>query len=111
MGLMNLFWFLTPTGQFKRRLRNTRRTWDRLREKVDRKDYSTKAELLDKLDTIEQDIRTLERKEEDMNIRDKRKIVSQVENSLDEVKDMIREEEISQKKEVREIEGKVKNYA
>jgi hypothetical protein len=111
MGLMSLFWFITPEGQFKRRLQNTRRKWDRLREKVDRKDYSIKSNLLDKLDTIEQDIKTLERRESDMRIQDKRKIVSQVEVGLEEVKDMIREEEIGQKKEVGDIENKVRNYA
>ncbi len=110
MGLMGLFWFLTPEGQFRRRLNNTRKKWDRLREKVIRKNYDSKSNLLQKLDSIEQDIKVLEEKDT-MSIWEKRKIVSQVETGLEEVKDMIREEEIVQKKEVGDIESKIRNYA
>jgi hypothetical protein len=110
MGLLGrMFWFLTPEGQFRRRLLKTRKRWDRLREKVDRKDYPSKTAILERLDHCEQDIRTLE--EKDMNIWAKRKMIGEVEIEIDNIKEAIKEEEIGQKKEVGEIEGRVRNYA
>jgi hypothetical protein len=110
MGILSrTFWFLTPEGQFRNKLQNTRKKWDRLREKVDRKDYDSKLAILERLDRAELDIRTLE--EKDMNIWAKRKMLGEVEIEIDKIKEMIKEDEIGQKKEVSAIEGKIKNYA
>jgi hypothetical protein len=113
MGLMGrMFWFLTPTGQFDHKLQNTRRKWDHLREKVDRKNYPSKTAIFERLDRVEKDIATLEEKDEkELNIWAKRKILGDVEIEIDKIKEMIKEDEIGQKKEVSEIEGKIKNYA
>jgi len=112
MGLMGLFWFLTPTGQFEHKLQDTRRKWDRLREKVIRKDYPSRVAILERLDRVEQDIKTLEEKDNnELNIWAKRKMLGEVEIEIDKIKEMIKEEEISQKKEFKDVESKVKNYA
>jgi hypothetical protein len=112
MGLLGrIFGFLTPTGQFSNKLQKIRKRWDRIREKVDRKDYSSKVAILERLDRVEQDIRTLEEKDDkELNIWAKRKILGEVEIEIDRIKEMIKEEEIGQKSEIGAIEKKISNY-
>jgi len=110
MGLGGFFWFFTPEGQFRRRLQNIRKKWDRMREKVDRKNYPSRLQLLERLDRVEQDIRTIEEKE-DLNLWVKKKMANEVELELEKIRDQMRGDEIGQKSEVGEIEKKIKNYA
>lgn len=111
MGLLSFF---TPAARFKRRLYKIRKKWDRLREKIDKKNPPSKQEFLERLDRVEQDIRTLEEKS-DLNKWARKKMASEVELELEKIKEALKAELDPPKEEeeldkISEIEEKIKEH-
>jgi hypothetical protein len=70
------------------RIRRLRKSWDRTRERALKiKDQAKRKDILQKLDTIENNIKVLE--EEDTNTMVKGKLVGEARKDLDTIADMI----------------------
>lgn len=70
------------------KVRKLRKRWDRCREKTLKKDNPTRKMLLEKLDAIETQLRTIE--EQNLNRGARGKIAKEVEINLEEVKEILK---------------------
>lgn len=77
--MVNIF----PFG-WRWKLRKLRKKWDRLREKTLKKDEPLRSEILQKLDIVENKLRTLEEQQLDFVMRTR--LVKEVELDLEEIK-------------------------
>ncbi|MBN2095640.1 MAG: hypothetical protein JW727_06325 [Candidatus Aenigmarchaeota archaeon] len=109
--LSSVLCMFNSEGAFRRRISRLRKKWDRLREKVDKKGYASKKDLLQKLDVAEQKIRTLE-EEEGMNRWAKKDMAAKVEIELEKIVEEIKTEEakVKENEGVEKLEGKLKEY-
>ncbi len=72
------------------RVRKLRKRWDRCREKTLKKEEPRRKMLLEKLDRIEEKLRTLE--EQSINRAARAKIAKEVEIDIEEVKELLKAE-------------------
>jgi ethanolamine utilization protein EutQ (cupin superfamily) len=100
MGLLTLFF------GWKWRIRRLRKRWDRLREKALKKKGRMRAAVLERLDSTENDLRTLE--EQRLNRVIRARMAKEVEIELEEVKAMLKSdmEELSEYQRIRGAENK-----
>jgi hypothetical protein len=75
---------------WRHRVGKLRKRWDRLREKSLKKDQPFRGRLLEKLDIIENNLKTLE--EQQLTRVNRAKIAKQVEIELEEVKELLKGE-------------------
>ena len=73
---------------WNRRVRKLRKRWDRCRENALKKNNPIKKMLLEKLDAIETQLRSIE--EQNLNRGARAKIAKEVEIDLEEVKEMLK---------------------
>lgn len=73
------------------KVRRLRKKWDRLREKSLKKKGKIRFMLLEKLDTIEQNLRLLE--ERRLNRPERARIAKEIEIALAEIKEMVKMKE------------------
>jgi hypothetical protein len=74
---------------WNRKVRKLRKRWDRAREKTLKKKNPEKKMLLEKLDSIEEKLRTIE-EESNLNRGARAKIAKEVEIDLEEVKEILK---------------------
>ena len=77
-----------PFG-WKWRLKRLRKRWDRLREKALGKPEPLRSQLLQKLDVVENKLRTLE--EQQLNLAMRARLAKEVELDLEEIKAVIKQ--------------------
>jgi hypothetical protein len=111
MGILSLF---TPKERFKRRITKIRIKWDRLREKVLKKSPPSKERFLERLDKVEQDLRTLEEKES-LNKWARKKMANEIELEIEKIRDEVGLEihpskEEREMEDIEELERKIKDY-
>ncbi|MGC9310925.1 MAG: hypothetical protein ACP5E4_04365 [Candidatus Aenigmatarchaeota archaeon] len=111
MGLLSFF---TPKERFKRRLFKVRKRWDRTREKGIKKEPPSKDKFLERLDRIEQDLRTVEEKE-DLNKWTRKKMANEIELELEKIRDAVDAEvhppkEEKEMEDIEELEKRIKDY-
>ena len=73
---------------WKRKIRRLRKKWDRLREKALTKDEPLRGVALEKLDSIENELKTLEEKK--LSRIDRARISKEVEITLSEIKALLK---------------------
>ncbi len=85
MGLLD---FITPGFMWGWRVKGLRRKWDRLREKCLNRKKPLRDKLLEKLDTIENNLRTIE--ETSLNRVTAARLAREIELDLEEIKEILR---------------------
>lgn len=80
--------FLSRFLGYQRRVRKLRKTWDRLREKALKKKEPVRKFALDRLDSIENNLRLLE-EQQNLSKLDRARISKEVEIDLEEVKALL----------------------
>ncbi|MBI2675471.1 MAG: hypothetical protein HYX24_03365 [Candidatus Aenigmarchaeota archaeon] len=88
---MGIFDFISPGFMWGWRVKGLRRKWDRLREKALNKKRPLRDRLLEKLDTIENNLRTIE--ETSLNRVTAARIAKEVEIDMEEIKEILRARE------------------